>query len=480
MTRTPRFLAALLAVAVLLAGPARLPGQSVDAPGTARSDPPASGASRDSAASPDVSGASEGLVFRRTIAPAVLITLGLATFADEGLLSRGEIHEWRDENFPTFSNHLDNLGQFAPAVLALGLEAIGVEGRHELGRATVTFAGAAGITVLGVNALKSVTDVARPHDSATDAFPSGHTAAAFASARFLDRELGHRSSLYSLAGYGVATFTGLFRQLNDRHWLSDVLVGAGLGMLSTDIAYAIADEVFGDRGVNPVASPRGPGSRGPASYLDVRIGAAAAAGDLDDTSGVFDASSGWIAGLEGAWFFSRSLGIGGEVDVAGFPVSGSGRIPSDPVLDERIESVSTQPFGSESILVGPFFRLGLSERFDITGKVAAGLAAGATTTVRAIVREPYRETLGDELELLRFSADESLGVAAGAGIRVRVSGRMAVRGFVEWHASSPDYEIRVLEGPVDGGNPGLGEPVTIPSVAFQYVGFGLSASAMLW
>ena len=42
---------------------------------------------------------------------------------------------------------------------------------------------------------------------------------------------------YGISGYIVATGTGLFRIYNARHWLSDVAMGAGIGILSTKIAY---------------------------------------------------------------------------------------------------------------------------------------------------------------------------------------------------------------------------------------------------
>ncbi|MEG2554845.1 MAG: phosphatase PAP2 family protein [Odoribacter sp.] len=40
-----------------------------------------------------------------------------------------------------------------------------------------------------------------------------------------------------VAAYVVATGTGLFRMYNNRHWCTDVLAGAGIGILSTRIAY---------------------------------------------------------------------------------------------------------------------------------------------------------------------------------------------------------------------------------------------------
>ena len=82
------------------------------------------------------------------------------------------------------------------------------------------------------------------------------------------------SPVYPIIGYTIAAGTGTFRQLNDAHWLSDVLVGAGIGYLSTDLAYAIMDEVFGEKGTNPIpnsshaARTLASGSRVQSEYSD--------------------------------------------------------------------------------------------------------------------------------------------------------------------------------------------------------------------
>jgi membrane-associated phospholipid phosphatase len=56
-------------------------------------------------------------------------------------------------------------------------------------------------------------------------------------AEFLYQEYKDKSIWYGIAGYAVATGTGLFRIYNNRHWLTDVAAGAGIGILSTKIAY---------------------------------------------------------------------------------------------------------------------------------------------------------------------------------------------------------------------------------------------------
>jgi membrane-associated phospholipid phosphatase len=62
------------------------------------------------------------------------------------------------------------------------------------------------------------------------AFPSGHTAAAFATATVLAR---HTDRTWLRAGlYGAAALTGWSRMNDDKHWLSDVAAGAALGVLA--------------------------------------------------------------------------------------------------------------------------------------------------------------------------------------------------------------------------------------------------------
>ena len=90
-----------------------------------------------------------------------------------------------------------------------------------------------------VYALKNITKIERPDHSGFNSFPSGHTATAFAGAEFLWQEYKDVSIWYGISGYLVATGTGIFRIYNDKHWLTDVAMGAGIGILSTKIAYWI-------------------------------------------------------------------------------------------------------------------------------------------------------------------------------------------------------------------------------------------------
>ena len=90
---------------------------------------------------------------------------------------------------------------------------------------------------IAVNSIKYTSKVQRPDGSSYNAFPSGHTATAFMNAEFLYQEYKHISPWYGVVGYSLATSVGALRMLNNRHWLTDVCAGAGIGILSTKMAY---------------------------------------------------------------------------------------------------------------------------------------------------------------------------------------------------------------------------------------------------
>lgn len=67
-----------------------------------------------------------------------------------------------------------------------------------------------------------------PSASAYQAFPSGHTSGIFAVATVIAKQYDH-SSWIPVSMYTLAAITGLSRITEEKHWLSDVIVGAALG-----------------------------------------------------------------------------------------------------------------------------------------------------------------------------------------------------------------------------------------------------------
>lgn len=171
------------------------------------------------------------------IMPTALIGAGLIAATDNEIFDRYEIHEGRNIIAPTFRTHIDDYLQFAPVATVAALNIAGVKGRNDpLNQALLIVKSELIMTAI-VLPLKKLTAVPRPDTGAPTSFPSGHTAQAFAAATFLHLEYGKDHPIISILGYTTAAGIGVLRVLNNRHWASDVLAGAGIGILSTNIAY---------------------------------------------------------------------------------------------------------------------------------------------------------------------------------------------------------------------------------------------------
>jgi len=132
----------------------------------------------------------------------------------------------------------DNYLAPVPAVLAMGLDFLpGIESEHNLGDRTLVMATSYIFMYGAVNLMKNYIPTLRPRGWGNDSFPSGHTAAAFTGAHLLYKEYRDESAWIGVGGYLIATATGALRILNRAHWMSDVVTGAGIGILSAEIGY---------------------------------------------------------------------------------------------------------------------------------------------------------------------------------------------------------------------------------------------------
>jgi hypothetical protein len=170
------------------------------------------------------------------ILPAGLITYGVFGIKND------PIRQWdrdlRNQLQPDgLKTGIDDYTVLAPILTTYGLDLAGVEGRNNLLHKSIILGTSTLFMYSTVRLIKNNTSVRRPSGRSVSSFPSGHTALSFMAAEFLHQEYGHLSPWYSIAGYSVATATGFLRIYNDKHWLSDVMAGAGIGILSTKIAY---------------------------------------------------------------------------------------------------------------------------------------------------------------------------------------------------------------------------------------------------
>ena len=151
---------------------------------------------------------------------------------------------------------LERTGDLWGGSIALGLGAAMWAGGVHTGRPTLAVVGlraVESITVSGLvtKALKAGFGRARPRVSPTDAwdvefgrgwdndheaFPSGHSTAAFAFAAAVTSETMRRApsrgALVGTGTFALAGVTAYARMHSDAHWLSDVTMGAAIGMAS--------------------------------------------------------------------------------------------------------------------------------------------------------------------------------------------------------------------------------------------------------
>lgn len=233
--------------------------------------------------------------------------------------------------------HVDDYLQYSPAALMVALKAAGVDSRSSWGRMLTSDAASLVTMTLAVNGLKSATSVKRPDSSADNSFPSGHTATAFMCATMLHKEYGARSYWYSLAGYSAATATGVMRVVNDRHWISDVLVGAGIGILSTEVGYLLGDLIFGKRGINyeldEYSKPHSWRDHDKASSAGLFVGVTTPLSKrIDIGSESVEMGIGGSVGLEGIYSINQHSGIFGRVAISSSPIKLNG-VTLDDELD---------------------------------------------------------------------------------------------------------------------------------------------------
>jgi membrane-associated phospholipid phosphatase len=182
------------------------------------------------------------LTARSIVIPSAMIAYGAFTLTSKdlkrvNLAVKNKL--WEDRNEGNGKRlHIDNFTLVAPALTVYALNIAGVKGKNNLVDASIIYGMSHLIgQVLIVSNVKKLTNTMRPDSSNRLSFPSGHTAQAFISAEFLRREYKDVSPWIGAAGYAVAVGTGFLRMYNNKHWLNDVIAGAGVGILSTHISY---------------------------------------------------------------------------------------------------------------------------------------------------------------------------------------------------------------------------------------------------
>lgn len=174
------------------------------------------------------------------IAPAAMVAYGGLSFAVHPIRRfdyylAGQIHK----SDSGFNSKAETYFMFTPIVLVYGLNLAGVQGKNNFIDRTALLALSTGFMGVSTELTKHLTHRLRPNKADKLSFPSGHTSFAFMGAEFLAQEYSDKSPWFGVLGYGIGAATGVFRLYNRDHWFSDVVTGAGYGIISTKLAYLV-------------------------------------------------------------------------------------------------------------------------------------------------------------------------------------------------------------------------------------------------
>ncbi|MCC7331141.1 MAG: phosphatase PAP2 family protein [Flavobacteriales bacterium] len=131
---------------------------------------------------------------------------------------------------------IDDYIQYLPMVEIYAADAFSVASKNNWKNQTKYLALSQLTTALIVHTIKFGLKKERP-DHTANSFPSGHTSQSIVGATVLFHEFKDEKPLLAYSGYIFVATTGAFRIINNRHWLSDVVFGAGVGLLMTNIVY---------------------------------------------------------------------------------------------------------------------------------------------------------------------------------------------------------------------------------------------------
>ena len=318
-----------------------------------------------------------------------------------------------------FKTRIDDYTQMFGPVMTVGLKLAGVEGRSDWPRLVTSSLMSYAWMAAFVNGIKYTAKEMRPDGSTANSWPSGHTATSFVGATILHKEYGlTRSPWYSVAGYGVATATGVMRILNNRHWISDVTSGAGIGILSAELGYAFTDLIFKGKGLlrNDLE-----GFNDNPSFFAISMGMSFGmksigfgAADLVNTEDAatleegakfnVDFHTASAVDAEGAYFFNKYVGVGGRLRVRALTAKSwkdfiqdakndrkemgqdfiklidlTSPIPTATIQNEMSNLTTLEEYTIESdhlteftASAGLYFNIPLSSRFSLGSKLLVG------------------------------------------------------------------------------------------------------------
>ena len=355
-----------------------------------------------------------------------------------------------------FKTGIDDYTQFFGPAMTAGLKLGGYEGRSDwprlLASAGLSYAIMAGL----VNGIKYTAKEMRPDGSTANSWPSGHTATSFVGATLLHKEYGlTRSPWFSVAGYGVATATGVMRVLNNRHWVSDVMSGAGIGIISGELGYAIADLLFKGKGL--LRNDLEMDFENP-SFFSISMGLGLGGKDIDfslndlqnrdkydpsqynleddGSSERLEFRAATVVDAEGAYFFNKYVGVGGRFRVRAMSAKSFGKY--NDIATDNPNDYWQEAFDD--------IYLQANQRLDMA---KANIGGAPITNIGGVVKSDHLAEFTASAGLY-FNIPLSKHFAIGTKFLIGRSftQELDIDGFAEGNVKNVNYALYVMNGKV--------------------------------
>jgi membrane-associated phospholipid phosphatase len=187
-----------------------------------------------SALSKQESYTSNNLLFDKMWAPATLGILSISLMTDS---SKYGLQSLIRQPFNNFNTEADDYLQYAPIGIMYLADLFKIKSKNTVWNQTKFLVISELGTAIIIQVLKYTLRIERPDQSANNSYPSGHTGQAFVASQVLYNEFRATSPALAYSGFLFSVSTGALRIVNNHHWLPDVLLGAGIGMLVTNLVY---------------------------------------------------------------------------------------------------------------------------------------------------------------------------------------------------------------------------------------------------
>ncbi len=173
-------------------------------------------------------------VLKKMIVPTTLILGGfIISGGDFEKRSQTDIRAYVGKDF---KSEFDNYARYAPIAQMYAADILGVKSKNHWFDQSKNLVIAIVVTDFITTRMKRSINKKRP-GNIKESFPSGHTSLAFTTAGMLYQEFKGTSPVLAYSGFGFATATAGLRVMKNTHWISDVIMGAGIGILVTEVIY---------------------------------------------------------------------------------------------------------------------------------------------------------------------------------------------------------------------------------------------------